>query len=464
MRATVGTKAFYVSLIVACCLAVLGAILMAIDSTALSFLRCGAVCLTAAALILLIDGIYTFLSCRFYKGYTYGITYMHVKQQVKQALIDAGYSDESPILHELVIPRISISFSDDLTKGILRIRSSLHHNHRLLDAEISSALGQYVVENIETSDDANWIEFHFYDYRAAQSIKICSAGAYQRFASQCAYTELQLDQRSAVRLQHSLIVGATGSGKTYCLFGLIYQMLLKKPHYDIWFADPKRSSLYALGRHLKAQHNEYQIVAIASELHAFHEAMMRRAEDMQGGLSDGIDFDYRTLGFSPSIFIIDEYIAFISSVQMQKKEIRDAVNADLRDIVLMGRQLGFFIFIVMQKSDATTLPTMLRDSLTLKVVLGSAEDTTYTTAFGPGARIPAHSYKVGEGVYTSAGQVNKPRIVCVPTIAFDIFDAMLSEISVTDEDRDSDGSSGGGVGGDVITPTRNKHCDCYFCR
>lgn len=446
MKATVGTKAFYASLIVACCLAVLGAILMAIDSAALSFLKYGAVCLTAAAFILLIDGIYTFLSCRFYKGYAYGITYMHVKRQVNQALIDAGYSDESPILHDLVIPRISITFSDDLASGILRIRSSLHHNHRLLDAEISSALGQYVVEDIEISDDANWVEFRFYDYRTVQSIKICSAETYQHFASQCSYTELQLDQRSAVRLQHSLIVGATGSGKTYALFGLIYQMLLKRPRYDLWLADPKRASLYALGRYLKAQHNEYQIAAIATELHAFHDAMMQRAADMQGALSNGIDFDYRTLGFSPSVFIIDEYIAFISSVQLQRKEIRDAVNADLRDIVLMGRQLGFYIYIVMQKSDATTLPTMLRDSLTLKIVLGAAEDTTYTTAFGPGARIPAHSYKVGEGVFTSAGQVNRPRILCVPAISFDIFDAMLSEISANEEDRRSDGSTGGEVG------------------
>lgn len=446
MKATSETKAFYASLFVACCLATFGAMMMAFDSAALSFFRCGAACLTAAAFILIIDAGYIFISCQFYKGHAYGMTYMHVKRQVQQALIDAGYTDESPMLRELVIPHISLHLSNDLVTGTLRIRSSLHHNRRLLDAEISSALGQYVVEDIEVSDDANWVEYHFYDFRTAQSIKLCSAEAYQRFASQCAYTELQLDQRSAVRLQHSLIVGATGSGKTYALFGLIYQMLLKRPRYDLWLADPKRASLYALGRHLKAQHNEYQIVAIASELHAFHQAMMRRAEDMQGGLSDGIDFDYRTLGFSPSIFIIDEYIAFISSVQLQKKEIRDAVNADLRDIVLMGRQLGFFIFIVMQKSDASTLPTMLRDSLTLKVVLGAAEDTTYTTAFGPGVPIPPHTYKVGEGVYTSAGQANQPRIVCVPTIAFDIFDAMLSECSAADKDRCSAGSTGGEVG------------------
>ena len=446
MKATSETKAFYASLFVACCLATFGAMMMAFDSAALSFFRCGAACLTAAAFILIIDAGYIFISCQFYKGHAYGMTYMHVKRQVQQALIDAGYTDESPMLHVLVIPHISIHLSDDLATGTLRIRSSLHHSRRLLDAEISSALRQYVVEDVEISDDANWVIYHFYDYRIAQSVKIGSAESYQRFASQCAYSELQLDQRSSVRLQHSLIVGATGSGKTYCLFGLIYQMLMKRPRYDLWLADPKRASLYALGRHLKLQHNEYQITAIASELHAFHEAMMQRAEDMQGGLSNGIDSDYKTLGFSPAVFIIDEYIAFISSVQMQKKETRDAVNADLRDIVLMGRQLGYFLFIVMQKSAATTLPTMLRDSLTLKVVLGSAEDTTYTTAFGPGTQIPAHSYKAGEGVYTSAGQVNEPRIVCVPTIAFDIFDAMLFECSVTDEDHGSVGATGGEVG------------------
>ena len=89
----------------------------------------------------------------------------------------------------------------------------------------------------------------------------------------------------------------------------------------------------------------------------------------------------------------------------------------------MGAQLGFFIIIVMQKSDATTINTMIRDNLTCKVVMGNAEDTTYITAFGNGVEIPKHEFKVGEGVFTNSGYVNSPKLLTVPTLDFDILGA-----------------------------------------
>ena len=231
---------------------------------------------------------------------------------------------------------------------------------------------------------------------------------------------LRIDERLNIKPQHMLIVGATRSGKTYMLYELILEMLQKAIRYDLYLADPKRSSLWAVGNAIGAQHNAVTIDNIIAELDAFHTEMMKRSSELAELLKTQIDADYRTFHLSPSVFVFDEFAAFMGALQTYPKAERDAVMANLRDIVLMGAQLGYFIVIVMQKSDANTLPTMLRDSLTFKIVLGNAEDTTYTTAFGAGTEIPRHNFRVGEGVYTDAGYANTPKLVTIPTLDFDL--------------------------------------------
>ena len=87
----------------------------------------------------------------------------------------------------------------------------------------------------------------------------------------------------------------------------------------------------------------------------------------------------------------------------------------------MGRQLGFFLFLIMQSAPANNIPTIIRDQLAFKVVLGNSDESTYTVAFGAGVDIPIRKYPIGYGVYTYAGKTEKPKILAFPTIKdFDI--------------------------------------------
>ena len=56
-----------------------------------------------------------------------------------------------------------------------------------------------------------------------------------------------LDNRHKVNIIHALIVGQTGSGKSYCIYNLILQMLVKETPYELYLVDPKFSGVYALG-------------------------------------------------------------------------------------------------------------------------------------------------------------------------------------------------------------------------
>lgn len=96
---------------------------------------------------------------------------------------------------------------------------------------------------------------------------------------------------------------------------------------------------------------------------------------MRGKLSGKLGADFSDFLLPAYIFILDEFAAFQASVSKDKKR-RDEVEEILRNVVLMGRQLGFFAWIAMQKSDSSDIPTAIRDNLPWKICLGNAPSTT----------------------------------------------------------------------------------------
>lgn len=375
--------------------------------------------------VILAVTVFFFINNQFYNGRDYGIAYAKIAYNLRRNLIDADYY-ELDCLNNIKLPKIYIELSEDLSEGTIKISNSIHFDKALEKENISSALGEYVIDRSYLSNDQNFYVYEIYDYKTLKSKEICSYFDFKDFANEEDDYHLRLDDHNSIKTQSMLVVGQTGSGKTYELYNLLLQMRLKKNDYQFYFADPKRSSLYVLGRNIKLEQNSYEINDIIESLRDFHTNMMKRAEDMVQLLETKIDSNYSDYNLSPYIFVFDEYASFNSSLQLLTKDKRDEVNSILRDIVLMGRQLGFFIIIVMQKSDSTTLPTMIRDNLPLKIVLGNAEDTTYITAFGNGIEIPKHQFKTGEGIYTCSGSVNTPKFVTVPTLNFDILDGFIA--------------------------------------
>lgn len=156
--------------------------------------------------------------------------------------------------------------------------------------------------------------------------------------------------------------------------------------------------------------------------------MEKRQVEIKERLSTMIDGDYRDFGLSPHLLIFDEFSAFSQRLAEKDKKQRDHVSSLLAQIVLKGRQSGFFLWIVMQQSGSNSIPTFIRDNLPCKVVLGNAEDQTYVTAFGAGTDIPLRKLGVGEGVYTYPGVANKPKLCAFSTLDFGILDALGARV------------------------------------
>lgn len=357
------------------------------------------------------------------KGWEYAKLYWSIIIKLEEELINAGIYNEN--LWWASPPTIKLSVSADLTTGILKIRNSVRLNKRLDDFDLSAALGIYKVERHYLSNDANYYIYEL--LRADKSFRMIFENRtdFNNYAARCGTYQLFLDSRTTCNLQHTLIVGQTGSGKTYALFSLILQMLNKPIQHHLYFIDPKGASVDVLGQNLFPNRTVSEFDDIMAMLETFVSEMANRKAEMHNNLGsyNKLDADYTYFNLSPHILLIDEYAAFMAVVNSKSKGIRDHVNELMSQIVLMGRQLGFFAFIVMQKSDATLISTALRDNLPLKIVLGNAEPTTYETTFGKSIDIPPLNYLQGDGVFTEPTLANTPKLVQFPTLNFDILEA-----------------------------------------
>lgn len=358
-------------------------------------------------------------------GPRYALIHALTLYRLKRALLDVGtgyaveqYSGEEKVV---VLPRIKIDLDRDLLNGKIRVGNHIKYN--LENVNLSSALGRYIVETQYLSDDENWWIFEIEDARTDRRLVF---NTYEDFRKYCQVQRdyfLFVDAKLTVPAASMLLAGATGSGKTYCLYCLVLELLNWTIKPKIYFADPKNSSLCVMGKKISPELTAGTVEEIIEQLEAFHDEMQERKIELQEKLEERLDADFRNWQMSARIFIFDEFAAFQSVVNSMDKKTRDKVNMLIRNIILEGRQLGFFVWILMQKSDSTDIPTAIRDNLIFKVVLGSATNTTYMTAFEHAADLPKRKYGPGQGLYFYQGLTQKPKITSFPTLNFDILAA-----------------------------------------
>lgn len=174
---------------------------------------------------------------------------------------------------------------------------------------------------------------------------------------------------------HALIVGDTGSGKTWFLLSIIEALL--KSGAGLRIIDAKNASLAGLSMVLPDVH--YDVEGIGDCLVRFYEDMMARMAEMKEKLGRNIQGDYRDCGMKPEFLIFDEYVAYLE--MLGKKEWEEAVSV-VKKIALLGRQAGFFLILTCQRPDAKYLPDGVRMQFGLRIALGTMDANGYTMIFG----------------------------------------------------------------------------------
>lgn len=364
------------------------------------------------------------------KGLRYAWKHYVLVLRLRKELLDAGiYTTKKFGVEKLaVIPWITVDFAPDFKSGKIYIKNSVQFREKLEKIDISPALGRYVVEQTYMTPNESHFYYVFYDACFDKRLEFSNFGEFQAYSNSTDKYELFIDKNTTLPLTHQLLVGQTGSGKSYALLGYILQMLGKPTPYHLYFADPKESSIALLGERIVPDNTASDFDAIVLLLERFVSEMEERQVAIKERLSEKIDGDYRDFDLSPHLLIFDEFSAFSQRLQEKDKKQRDHVNSLIAQIVLKGRQSGFFLWIVMQQAGSNNIPTFIRDNLPWKVVLGNAEDQTYVTAFGQGVDIPLRMLSVGEGVFTYPAVANKPKLCSFATLNFDILEALGARV------------------------------------
>ena len=164
-------------------------------------------------------------------------------------------------------------------------------------------------------------------------------------------------------LPHALIAGGTDGGKSYFLLTIIEVLL--RTNAVLYILDPKNSDLADLGTVLpNVYHTKEEMIEC---VHTFYEEMVQRSEEMKQHSDYKIGENYAYLGFPPCFLIFDEYVAFLEMLGTKESV---SLLSQLKKIVMLGRQAGYFLIVACQRPDAKYFSDGIRDNFNFRVGLG----------------------------------------------------------------------------------------------
>ncbi|WP_273752053.1 cell division protein FtsK [Leuconostoc mesenteroides] len=171
-----------------------------------------------------------------------------------------------------------------------------------------------------------------------------------------------------------LLSGNVGTGKSYTMFAIIGQLLQVTKF--VYIIDPKRSDLAGLKYVPELKNN---VFSVASEINQavidFYTKMMARAEKIEAIKASGQVGTYKDFGFTPYFLVFDEFGAYYEmndrlAYDDPTKASYETAMSNLREIAMLGRELGFYILIGMQRPDAGSLPMAVRNQLNMRINMG----------------------------------------------------------------------------------------------
>lgn len=177
------------------------------------------------------------------------------------------------------------------------------------------------------------------------------------------------------KLPHMLIAGGTVGGKTYFILTIIEALL--RTNAQMYVLDPKNADLADLSAVMPEAY--YQKEEITACIDRFYEGMMARSETMKLMDNYKTGENYAYLGLSPHFLIFDEYVAFMEMLTVKENA---AVLNKLKQIVMLGRQAGYFLILACQRPDAKYLGDGIRDQFNFRVALGRMSELGYSMMFG----------------------------------------------------------------------------------
>lgn len=231
----------------------------------------------------------------------------------------------------------------------------------------------------------------------------------------------------------ALITGASGTGKTGLLYGLIYQLLQKEKEFlqkekesvSVCVADGKNDELGAVMSQVLPQGRVavgvqtvnlvHKLVKLSDERYAY--MAKKRKKNPQMAFAD-----FSKFGFKMIAFFIDEQSTVMASLTDSRT--KKQYQSDLLKLVQTSRASGIIPIVSMQQANAQsmggTLGTAIREQLTgLKVIMGNPAIITAQDkqmVFGTGVELPPTSYNGAGSGFLQTSSMASPEPFQAPLL------------------------------------------------
>ena len=188
-----------------------------------------------------------------------------------------------------------------------------------------------------------------------------------------------------VKSPHALIEGPSNSGKSYAMQTLF--SICSKIGKTV-VIDPKVSNLARLTKTNPASKviipdfdNSRQqgiggryLTTVVNELKSLETEMYRRQSLLYK--QPKVSATFETVGLKPIFLFIDEAAALLTGANRQIKQ--DYLDT-LTRLAILARESGLFLVLSMQSARAEYIPTLVRDSISLRIQLGrlNSENTRF---------------------------------------------------------------------------------------
>lgn len=193
------------------------------------------------------------------------------------------------------------------------------------------------------------------------------------------------------KLPHMLIAGGTGGGKTYYILTVIKACTGYGA--EIKILDPKHADLADLEEVFPG--NVYsKKIGILKCLRESVEGMMKRMDEMKNMPNYKTGENYAYYGLKPVFIFFDEYVAFMDLLDMKE---RNQALSHMKQLVMLGRQAGYFLVMAAQRPDAKYLVDGIRDQFNFRVTVGRMSETGYGMMFGDSDKAFGNKKVTGRG-------------------------------------------------------------------
>lgn len=270
--------------------------------------------------------------------------------------------------------------------------------------------------------------FHFYEGQPQRYI--CSmTNLIQQYHKSHLIPLMKQMNWDYINFPGAIVSGNSGSGKSYFLKTIFTLCSIAGETIVI---DPKTSDLARMTRNRKATKaiipdfsshirqgiGSHFLSRIVDELKQLEAEMYDRQQKLFEQ-SKKISTDYRELGVKPIFLFIDELAALTTGANRQ---IRQDFLDTLTRLAVLGRESGLYLILSLQSARAEFVPDIIRQQLSLKVLLGRINKQTAQFLFPELMEAPAIPLGgKGTGIVSISGDPRFSGIqpIATPTILED---------------------------------------------